>query len=446
MNRIIPILIIISGTCLSQVLTLKEVEQKALDQSFAMQAQRSEERSKEWEKWNTVAGYMPSADYTLTYMQMDATTVENANSGFDFINQGLPPGTPPLENYNELYEKSFAHEIKVTQPIFNGGAEVVAISIARHTKKAIELQEKSAEQDAVYNARKAYFDAITAAEWAKISEQSLVWAKQNLVRSRAKQAAGSVPITDVMQWEAEVLQKESDVLQARAIRQTAMLGLYAAMGMTVSQGDRDAELEGLGVFEKWYRKGQMPTNAQAAQGPQYQSLQSYTKAAKGYRNLSVSAFLPKVNAFYQYSWPAWDKFEPRDDRKGWTAGVIATVPLFSGFRNSTGVKKAGYQYHKAVVQEQETLNGLEMNFERIALMYRASYKSVEASRKQSELMEKQMRIMQKRYDGGLVSQSQLLEVALGAQQTRLAYVQKLFECLLLESEYRKNAGQLEVTQ
>ena len=61
-------------------------------------------------------------------------------------------------------------------------------------------------------------------------------------------------------------------------------------------------------------------------------------------------------------------------------------------------------------------------------------------------MDRQLDIMQKRYDGGLVNQSQLLEVSLGAKLTRIGYIQKLIECLLYEAEYYKNVGKLEVTQ
>ena len=88
----------------------------------------------------------------------------------------------------------------------------------------------------------------------------------------------------------------------------------------------------------------------------------------------------------------------------------------------------------------------KVNLERIKLFYKASYEAVTAAKKQQELMEKQLDIMQKRYDGGLVNQSQLLEVSLGEKMARIGYIHKLFECLLYEAEYLKNVGKLEVTQ
>ena len=61
-------------------------------------------------------------------------------------------------------------------------------------------------------------------------------------------------------------------------------------------------------------------------------------------------------------------------------------------------------------------------------------------------MERNVKAMQQRYDGGLVNQTQLMEVALGEEQARLGYLDKLFSCLLLEAEYYKTTGQLAVAK
>jgi hypothetical protein len=78
------------------------------------------------------------------------------------------------------------------------------------------------------------------------------------------------------------------------------------------------------------------------------------------------------------------------------------------------------------------------------MFYKAAYHGVSAAKIQRDLMDKQLQLMQQRYDGGLVNQSQLLEVAFGSRMARVGYIQKLLECLLLQSEYLKNTGKLEV--
>lgn len=425
-------------------LTLGQAERQAVENAYEVQSQKMEEQSTEWDKRNKYASYMPSVNYSLNYMKMDGNTVERANSSFDmFIPESLRGF---IENPNKMYENSFSHEISVTQPITNGGMEVFAIGIARNTKKSVELQTQSTRQDAIYSVRKAYFDAIGAREFSGVARRSLEWVRKNMESVRARHEAGTVPPTDLLQWEAEVIQKESDLKQAEAAEKLAVLTLYQYMGIAANEADVAVQLESFDRFEQWFQNGAAGMDGSIESSLELQALRSYTKIAKGFKNVAASGFLPRVNAFYTYSWTAWDKLEPYDERKGWTAGVVLNVPLFSGLRNTSSFKKADYDYKKAAVDEKKTENLLAMNLERVRLFYTSSYEGAKAAKKKNELMTKQLSIMQKRYDGGLVNQSQLLEISLAADLARISYIQKLFECLLLESEYKKTVGKLEVIQ
>jgi outer membrane protein TolC len=100
---------------------------------------------------------------------------------------------------------------------------------------------------------------------------------------------------------------------------------------------------------------------------------------------------------------------------------------------------------KMIVDEQKVRNQLAVNLSRIGLFYAAAYENVSAARKLLALVEKQLAMMQDRYEAGLVNQSQLLEIELLGRQARIGYIMKLFECLLLDAEYQKTIGKLEVS-
>jgi outer membrane protein TolC len=428
-------------------LPLEVAERTAAENAFEAAAKEFEVQAAKWSTWNVVANYLPRVQYTGNYMRMDEETVRWANSAYDFMIEAiLPPGTPYPENPNRLFVDSFSHEISVSQPVSNGGAEIIAIRIARHVREAVEMNRQAAVQEAIYTTREAYFNALAAGERTAVETQYLGWAKKNLRKSRTRVQEGAAPVTDLLRWEAEVLQKESDLLTARATERFMILSLYHSMGVTPAEADTSVNLASLDVFEQWYARGPIPADGAVQNNPQLRSVISYTEAAKAQKNLTLTQFLPRLNAFYLYSWPAWDRLEPWDERKGWTAGLSLTIPVFSGFRNTTSYKKSTYEYRKAVVEEAQIKGQLELNLERIALLYAASFKEVEAAKKSMELMDRQLEIMQKRYDGGLVNQLELLETALGARQTRIGYLQSLFKYLLLEAEYLKNTGRLEVAR
>ncbi len=440
----------------AKVLTLSEAENIAISTGFEARRKYYEEQVKEWEKREVLSGYLPKIDYNINFTRFDDSTVQNANIAFDMLEN-----SPMLQGVDfkssKMYKNSLTNEISLSQPLYNGGIEISAIKIAYIMKKAFKLQQEESRQGDIFNTRKAYFDALAAIERTKVVKQSLGWTKQNLHNANTKYAAGSIPKTDLLQWEAEVLQKESEVLEAKAFEEFLIMSLLQAIGIPPAENSSLLSLQEFDLFENWYKKGLIDTDDSIASNYQLQSIKLYTQVAEVNKRIAIGAFLPKLNAFCTYSRDnGWEHFnlEKMFDKsdyiiqkpKNVTAGLTLTVPLFHGFKNSIGYKKSNYEYLKIMTEEKKVESQLRVNLKRIALFYKASYQGAKAAKKQQELMERQLDIMQKRYNGGLVNQSQLLEVSLGASQTRINYIQKLFECLLYEAEYLKTIGKLEVTQ
>lgn len=457
----------------AKILTLSEAENTAITTGYEARAKHFEEQAKEWEKKNTIAKYLPTVDYSMNFMRLGDKTIEETNKVFEGFGltfadiEVLKDQHPGVEFPSDMittktdneyanpmmqYKNSLKHEFTINQPITNGGAEVIAIKIAKHTKSAVELEQKALKQKIIYNTRKAYFDALSAIERTKVARHDLSWTKSNLNKSKTKYRTGNTPITDVLQWESEVAKKESDLLEAEATEQFLFHTLYLVMGFK-DYNIQESQLQPFESFEQWYEKGVIETNDGIDGNIQLQSIKYYTKAAEGYKKITMSSFLPKLNAFVSATLE--NVFNDEENLSDinvekkppmFAVGAVMSVPLFSGFKNSTSFKKADYEYKKTLIEEQKVESQFKVNLERIKLFYKASYGSATAAKKQQELMEKQLDIMQKRYDGGLVNQSQLLEVSLGEKMARIGYIHKLFECLLYEAEYLKNVGKLEVTQ
>ncbi len=486
MKYVILVSAVLVGAAQAEVLTLAQAEDAAVTTGFTARSQHFNERAKEWEKWNAVANYLPRISYSLTYLRLDEESVEAAalanrsmfeqfgayardiainesridslesstygfstvpDTAYGIYAQGDVQGQTDADAARSpfaVHERSWTHEFTLNQPITNGGVEVVAIGIARHMKRAIEYEQDAVRQQAIYEARKAYFEALSTREFTAVTERTVEWTRGNLEKARVRHEQGVVPITDVLQWQADLAAGESDLLMARARERTALLVLHQAMGITIDKADTAIQLQPLQVYEAWYNQGPVAVSDSIGENPSLLAVREYTSAAKGSNRVAVTQMMPKLNAFLSYGWPAWDEFLPPEDSRSWSFGVTASVPLFSGFRNATNYRKTKYEHMKAVVDEQQLANQLAVNLDRIASFYRASYHKVAAAMRQRDLMQRQLEIMQQRYDSGLVNQSQLLEVELGARQAQLGYISALFDCLLLEAEYRMNVGNLEV--
>ncbi len=479
MKKLIILITFIIFNSSGELLTLQTAESKATENSFTVQQKRYLELAKEWEKKATISGYLPQIQYSLTYLKMLKQNVDEANAAFSGIMDpffGLfyqlhtdSADTAILnsslsqmgENANSptpntLFQHNLTHEISLNQPISNGGVEIMAIKIAKYTKKAIELEFESTKQNAIYNTRKAYFDAISAKARTEVAIEDLEWVKANLSVAQKMKEAGKIPITDVLQWQSDLSQRESALIEAKATEKFMVLNLLHSLGIE-DKASETITLESPEEFAKRFENGKTSLNGSVESSPDLMALKEYSKVAEQSKNIAISSFLPKLNAFATFS--VNNKIDKAEydgtmiNQGDWytskpsiTAGAVLSVPIFTGLKNSRSLKKAKYELEQSKISEKEVESQLSINLERIKLFYDAAYAGAQSAQKQMDLMKKNLDIMQSRYDGGLVNQSQLREVALGYKQTRIGYIHKLFECLLLEAEFNKNTGKLEINK
>lgn len=158
------ILLVLGLCCMVSggMLTLSEAEHKAVTCSYEMRAAYADEQAKEWEKLNATARCMPSVTYKGSFNRMDRDAMINYMGSQMPGMSGSFGSADQSSGFFPSKMTTINHSITLSQPISNGGGEIFAIRMARETKKAIELQLRESELDAIYNTRKAYFDCIVA--------------------------------------------------------------------------------------------------------------------------------------------------------------------------------------------------------------------------------------------------------------------------------------------
>ncbi|MBN1967903.1 MAG: TolC family protein [Candidatus Delongbacteria bacterium] len=421
--------LIIFNYLYGEKLTLVDAEKRAAKNSFEVKSKLMEEQSKQWEKKNAIANYLPKIDYGLTYLRMES----------DFVNNNSSP-------FNPLFENSFSHEITVTQPITNGGVEIFAIEIADHIEKAFYHSKNETVASSISEVREKYFDLISLIEAEKVIKKTVEWKKKNLDGAKIKLKAGSGLETDVLRWETELLTSENDLENAISNRKTAILSLYHAMGESVINSIFEVETDNFDDIHNLYQKIDFNFDGDVSGSWNLKSMEEAVKISEGYQDVALSAFLPKLNAFYNYSWPTSDDFAPETDNSTWNAGISLSIPIFYGFRNYTSYQKASFDKKQTEIQYQELYNNLKIGLESLKIGLKTSKSTVETSMKKVELMERQLDMVQKRYDLGGIEQSALLEISLGLQSARFDYINSLLSALRIETEIKKICGNLEVIE
>jgi outer membrane protein len=110
--------------------------------------------------------------------------------------------------------------LTLTQPLLKGRGPRVQesdVARARNNVAASRLREDAAAMDAVAGTVEAYWELYFARSELEVSEFSLKLARRTLEEVRAKIEAGSLPPVEVYQAEAELAQRQADLIQARKL-------------------------------------------------------------------------------------------------------------------------------------------------------------------------------------------------------------------------------------
>ena len=438
MKRLVAGVILLSAIAASaDILTLQHSQDKALRQGYQVRIDAADNSARQWQKRKIITGYFPQVTYGANLMRYEKSLVDRAN----FMYGGFPGTEDIMMRYNSL-----THEFTLTQPVSNGGAEIVAIRMAKHTKAAQEAGYAANRGNLIVQVHQTYYELVKAFEYRRIGEQDLVWAQRNYESAMIKKESGILPLTDLLRWEREVNEKKASLVQTDALIAFHRAQLNALMG-DKPESDTQYETQRFEEFETCFNN-LSPAKGRIDDNPQLKSLEEYRALAREGMNMAVAGALPKLNAFA--SWNNEVKWDRRVETFGtggsWAAGLMLNVPIFAGFRNTTAFKESKWDALKSDLVYEQAKSGFEANLVRIERFREASRINAVSAKDLWDLNRKNLAIMEDRYAAGQIGQLDFIDMQRAVAASRLGYVQKVLETLALETEYLNAIGKLEATQ
>ncbi len=446
------------------LITPEEAERTAVSQGFGVRTQELDESIAGWSLWGAAASYLPRVTASSQYLRLDDSGLGLGVSGFGSPvpgggggpsdgppvlaqapgdTSGMPPGTGAAQR--GIPNSLFLHEVSVQQPIFNAGREIVGLRVALIRRRAARAADSAARQDAILSARESYFNAVASERTLLVAENSLAFAERNLMEAQIRHESGVLPITDITRWRAQVAQSKAESAQAEAAVMSSRLRLLTAMGYRVDRAPDSFRLMDVPFFEGRCSTDTVPIpdSISIEDNPTVRAFQAGTKLSEQQRRLSITNYLPSLNAFYTRQWTATDGVIPENNAT-WNLGLILSVPVTAWLSNTPDLKTSTAELRKARIQETERMQQLTVSARTAALSYSAASRSLVAAQERRDFMQETVETMQARYEAGIADQTDLLDVALERDRARLAYVRALFECLLSHARYLRSIGKLEV--
>jgi outer membrane protein len=331
---------------------------------------------------------------------------------------------PPLNKLNTpLPYGNFSTHFGGTWNLFDSFASWHGINRAKEMNVAATHQLERTDQEILFRVVQSYYGVLLASRQLDIAEQAEKTAKSIMDRSQVRFDAGLVVESDLLSAKVRFASREQELIRARSNLELARAQLNIAMGEPA-----DARYQPTDSLEQKSLAAAPLTELEEkalTTRPDLKRIEAQQSAQELSVAIAKSSFGPRLNAF-----AGWELDNPTFLAGGggnsWLGGIELQIDLFQG-----GAKRAALSRERANAEKIAALK--QAASDAVRLEVRQAYFDQDASRQQVEVArtaiaqaEESLRINQDRYDGGLLTITDLLGAEEAALRSQADYWQAVY--------------------
>jgi len=357
------------------------------------------------------AAFWPSLSLYYEYTRGDAPSAYL----FKVIDQR---NLPPQVDFNDpgLFENN---EVGLTARtnFFNGGRDYLRVRMAETGLAMGALDRQSIRNGLVMSVIHAYYDALAARDFIRISEESVETVKAQLRIMKVRYEAGGVLKSDVLSLEVRLAQAREDLIRARNAYSLAIASLGNLMGLDPDTGL--ALVEGSRVspaLPGGYEEG-LPMAL--ARRPELEKARLAVVQSRMGVDAARGEYLPRLDAQAKlYADDEGLQFE--SDRANWTAGMVMNWDFFTGFSTRAAAAKAEAALGELLAADRKAVLSVKLDLKSAYLRLAEAEARLEVSRASVAQAEESLRLVKTQYEGGSATVTRYLdaETARNRAETR----------------------------
>ncbi|HXY09498.1 MAG TPA: TolC family protein [Terriglobales bacterium] len=311
-----------------------------------------------------------------------------------------------------------------TWNLFDSFASWCGINRAREMNIAAKRQLERTDQEILFRVVQSYYGVLLAAKQLEVAEQAEKTAKSIMDRSQVRFDAGLVVESDLLSAKVRLARREQELIRARNNLELARVQLSTAMGVPAGAQYQPADP----LAERTLTAAPLPALEQEALAtrPDLKRIEAQQSAQELSLAIAKSSFGPRLKAF-----AGWELDNPTFLAGGggnnWLGGIELQIDLFQG-----GAKRAALSHERANAEriaalKQAARDSVRLEVQQAYFDQDASQQQVEVARTAIAQAQESLRINQDRYDGGLLTITDLLGAEEAARRSQTDYWQAVYQ-------------------
>jgi len=328
--------------------------------------------------------------------------------------------------------------------LFNGFENTASLQQAQRQANADETSLKRTRREVVFRVMDRYISLIENREIMRVRREQLEARRQQLRQIEEFVDAGSQPVSDLYQEQANVAEAEQRLLQAKREREVSKTRLIQTLQLNPRKSYRFT-VPNLAADTLSTEKYELSTLMDEAfkNRLDLKAAKAERRAAERGITMAKSAYYPtlSISGNYGTDWTSRNRIpdpnnpnqvitpsfsEQLDNNRGGGISLSLRIPIFDRFRRRTQVERAKVQTQNAKYQLDDQRQQVALQVRQAYLDYKNAVQQLEAANKRLKAARQARAAAQERYNLGSASIVELQNatrdfVDAASQQVRARY-------------------------
>jgi outer membrane protein len=392
------------------------------------------------------AAFWPKVAVYTEYMQGDAPSAYL----FKKIDQRR---LPPDVNFNDPgWFRNFESGLRGQMNLFNGFRDHLAVQAAQIDFEISRSSRTQVLNDLTAEVITTYYEALAARDFIGIAQAAVETADEQLRIVRVHYEGGAVFKSDVLSLEVRLAEAQEQLVSSRIRSRLARAALAYLMGYDPTWladdpqpgTDTDVQADTIGLAQtQWtpaiperYEDGLVSAMAQRPE--LFQARRQVEKTRLGLF-AARGAYLPRLDlmAAYYLNDP---HMEYNLDRENWTAALLLSWDIFTGFSRSAGVNKAYAMLQQMLAADRQATLQVQLDVKRSYLNLDEAISRHAVAERSKRSAEESFRMVKEHYQGGVVPISRYLEAELDRNRTRIRSTAAYYDQIKANAQVARAIG------
>ena len=322
--------------------------------------------------------------------------------------------------------------------IFDSLANWRNVSRTRLIEQAASQQLKRTDQELVFRVVQAYYGLLLAQKRLDVAEQSNTTAQSVLEQVKNRFDSGLVVESDFLSAQVSAAMRRQELIRARNAVNIAQTEFRVALGITTPISFKPTQelKEGRPPIAALNDLESTALNTR----PDLKQIRLQESAQQQSVSMAKASFGPKLNAFASWGTDTANVFS--NGGNNWIGGLELKIDLFSGGALKANLSQQRAMHERVVATRQAFENQVRLEIGRAFYDVESACEQVEVSRAASAQAQESVRINRNRYDSGLATITDLLQIQQAMTQAQTNYWNAVYQCRISYANLQLASGTL----